>query len=186
MNFNIRGVQIEVTEALRDYVEKKIGRLVRYFDAPPTSDVSVTLSVIRDKQSVEVTIPLPGVLLRAEERSADMYASIDLVEEKLERQIRKHKTRVNRKARQEGGIRTLFKESFEAATPSVIHMEEEDEFEVVRNKRFTLKPMDVEEAILQMNMVGHDFFVFSNMDSDEVNVVYKRDDGKYGLIEPAR
>lgn len=185
MNFNIRGVQIEVTEALRDYVEKKIGRLVRYFDAPPTSDVSVTLSVIRDMQSVEVTIPLPGVLLRAEERSADMYASIDLVEEKLERQIRKHKTRVNRKARQEGGIRTLFKESFESAS-AVMHLEEEDEFEVVRNKKFTLKPMDVEEAILQMNMVGHDFFVFSNMDSDEVNVVYKRTDGKYGLIEPAR
>jgi putative sigma-54 modulation protein len=186
MNFNIRGVQIEVTEALRDYVEKKIGRLVRYFDAPPTSDVSVTLSIIRDLQSVEVMIPLPGVLLRAEERSADMYASIDLVEEKLERQIRKHKTRVNRKARQVGGIRTLFKESFEAM-PMVQHMEEEeDEFEVVRTKKFTLKPMDVEEAILQMNMVGHEFFVFSNMDSNEVNVVYKRTDGKYGLIEPAR
>lgn len=183
MNFNIRGVQLEVTAALRDYVEKKIGRLERYFDAPPTSDVNVTLSVIRDKQSVEVTIPLPGVLLRAEERNPDMYASIDLVVEKLERQIRKHKTKVNRKIRQEGGIRTLFKENFEAAP---VDTYEEDEFEVVRSKKFTLKPMDVEEAILQMNMVGHDFFVFSNMDSEEVNVVYKRNDGKYGLIEPAR
>lgn len=185
MNFNIRGVQLEVTAALREYVEKKIGRLERYFDAPPTSDVNVTLSVIREKQSVEVTIPLPGVLLRAEERSEDMYASIDLVVEKLERQIRKHKTKVNRRARQEAGIRNLFKESFDALPKRPEH-EEEEEFEVVRSKKFTLKPMDVEEAILQMNLVGHDFFVFSNMDSDEVNVVYKRQDGKYGLIEPAR
>jgi len=186
MNFNIRGIQLDVTEALRNYVMKKIGRLERYFDAPPASDVTVTLSVIRGMQSVEVTIPLPGVLLRAEERSPDMYASIDLVEEKLERQIRKYKTRLNRKARQTGGVRSLLKENFEATTSVEQHVEEEDEFEVVRNKRFTLKPMDVEEAILQMNMVGHSFFVFANMDSDEINVVYKRDDGKYGLIEPAR
>ena len=184
MNFNIRGIQLEVTDALRDYVMKKIGRLERYFDAPPASDVTVTLSVIRGMQSVEVTIPLPGVLLRAEERTPDMYASIDLVVDKLERQIRKFKTRVNRKARQKGSVRSLFKENFDAQ-PAEQH-EEEEEFEVVRTKKFTLKPMDVEEAILQMNMIGHNFFVFANMDSDEINVVYKREDGKYGLIEPAR
>ena len=104
-----------------------------------------------------------------------MYASIDLVVDKLERQIRKHKTKVNRKIRQESGYKNLFKD--DVVTP--VHLlEEEDEYEVVRTKRFTLKPMDVEEAILQMNMVGHNFFVFANSDSSQVNVVYKRADGK--------
>lgn len=188
MHYNIRGEHIEVTAALREYAEKKIGRLERYFDTPPASPVNITLSVVKDMQNVEVTIPLPGVLLRAEERNTDMYASIDLVVEKLERQIRKHKTKVNRKYRQEGGLRSLFKENFEASLNSYqpnYDLDEEDDFEVVRTKRFDLKPMDVEEAILQMNMIGHSFFVFSNMDTDEVNVVYKRNDGKYGLIEPA-
>ncbi|MNN84303.1 putative sigma-54 modulation protein [compost metagenome] len=101
--------------------------------------------------------------------------------DKLERQIRKHKTKLNRKFRQEGSLKTLFVEG----TPSAVAVEEQDydDLEVVRNKRFTLKPMDVEEAILQMNMVGHNFFVFSNIDTSEVSVVYKRNDGKYGLIE---
>jgi len=184
MKFNIRG-QIEVTEALRNYVIKKIGRLERYFDTPLTSNVTVnvTMNVVRDMQSVEVTIPLPGVLLRAEERSPDMYASIDLVEEKLERQIRKYKTKLNRKARQVGGIRSLLKEQVDQV-PDVPDTEEEEEFEVVRTKQFEMKPMNVEEAILQMNMIGHDFFVFHNVDNGEINVVYKRNDGKYGLIEP--
>lgn len=184
MNYNIRGERIEVTEALRDYVEKKVGKLERYFETPPTSDVNVKLSVNRDQHNVEVTIPMPGLLLRAEENNADMYASIDLVTDKLERQIRKHKTKINRKFRQEGSIRTLFKEGNGAASTTVA-VEEDDELELVRTKRFALKPMDVEEAILQMNLIGHNFFVFSNMDTEEVNVVYKRDDGKYGLIEPA-
>ncbi|UJF33189.1 ribosome hibernation-promoting factor, HPF/YfiA family [Paenibacillus hexagrammi] len=182
MNFTIRGEHLEVTEALRDYVEKKLRRLERYFEAPLTSDVYVTLSVLKGYQAVEVTIPLAGVLLRAEERNNDMYASIDLVVDKLERQIRKHKTKANRKIRQEGGKRDLFK----IETAPTTYVDEEDEFELVRNKRFALKPMDVEEAILQMNMVGHSFFVFSNMDTAKVNVVYKRNDGKYGLIEPAQ
>ncbi len=186
MNYNIRGERIEVTDALRDYVEKKVGKLERYFDTPPASDVSVTMSVVKELHSIEVMIPLPGVLLRAEEKNGDMYASIDLVVDKLERQIRKHKTKINRKFRQEGGLRTLFKENFEASLTNGSAHDDEDELELVRTKRFALKPMDVEEAILQMNMIGHSFFVFSNMDSEEVNVVYKRDDGRYGLIEPAR
>ncbi|CAM4274573.1 ribosome hibernation-promoting factor, HPF/YfiA family [Paenibacillus tarimensis] len=182
MKYNIRGQQIEVTDALRDYVEKKISRLDRYFEAPLTSDVNVTLSVIRNKQSVEVTIPLTGVVLRAEEQHDDMYAAVDLVVDKLERQIRKHKTKLNRKFRQDGGIRALFRE--EPVAPQAFE-EEDDELEVVRTKRHALKPMDVEEAILQMNMIGHSFFVFANSDTKEVNVVYKRNDGKYGLIEQA-
>ncbi|WP_379137994.1 ribosome hibernation-promoting factor, HPF/YfiA family [Paenibacillus sp. sgz500958] len=181
MQFSIRGQQIEVTEALKEYVDKKLNRLEKYFDAPPTSEGYATLSVVRGLHTVEVTIPLAGVTLRAEDRSDDMYASIDAVVDKLERQIRKHKTKLNRKFRQEGSLKTLF---VEGANGSVAVEEHDiDELEVVRNKRFTLKPMDVEEAILQMNMVGHSFFVFSNIDTSEVSVVYKRNDGKYGLIE---
>lgn len=181
MQFSIRGQQIEVTDALRDYVDKKLSRLEKYFDAPPTSEGYVTLNVVRGLHTVEVTIPLAGVTLRAEDRSDDMYASIDAVVDKLERQIRKHKTKLNRKFRQAGNLKTLFVEG----SPSAVAVEEQDydDLEVVRNKRFTLKPMDVEEAILQMNMVGHNFFVFSNIDTSEVSVVYKRNDGKYGLIE---
>ncbi|MNJ55602.1 putative sigma-54 modulation protein [compost metagenome] len=125
-----------------------------------------------------MTIPLTGVVLRAENRSDDMYASIDAVVDKLERQIRKHKTKLNRKFRQEGSLKTLFVEGTVSGDEAL-----DDELEVVRTKRFTLKPMDVEEAILQMNMIGHTFFVFSNIDTRSVNVVYKRNDGKYGLIE---
>ncbi|AIQ65869.1 putative sigma-54 modulation protein [compost metagenome] len=181
MQFSIRGQQIEVTDALREYVDKKLSRLEKYFDAPPTQEGFVTLSVIRGLHTVEVTIPLAGVTLRAEVRSDDMYASIDGVVDKLERQIRKHKTKLNRKFRQEGSLKTLFVEGGSGSNVAV--EEQDDELEVVRNKRFTLKPMDVEEAILQMNMVGHNFFVFSNIDTSEVSVVYKRNDGKYGLIE---
>ncbi|MGN7359313.1 ribosome hibernation-promoting factor, HPF/YfiA family [Paenibacillus sp. SAF-054] len=184
MNFSIRGQQIDVTDALKDYVDKKLSRLEKYFDAPPTSEGYVTLGVVRGLHTVEVTIPLPGVMLRAEDRSDDMYASIDAVVDKLERQIRKHKTKLNRKFRQEGSLKTLFTDEAAAGLVTAEQTEEEhDDLEVVRTKRFTFKPMDVEEAILQMNMVGHNFFVFSNIDTQEVSVVYKRNDGKYGLIE---
>jgi putative sigma-54 modulation protein len=179
MKYNIRGQHIQVTDAMRDYVEKKLNRLEKYFEEPITSETNVTMSVTKGKHTVEVTIPLPGVMLRAEEKKDDMYASIDLVVDKLERQIRKHKTKLNRKFRMESGIRTLFKD--DGAPVRVL--DEEDDLEVVRTKRFTLKPMDVEEAILQMNMVGHSFFVFANAATKAVNVVYRRNDGKYGLIE---
>ncbi|HEY0826857.1 MAG TPA: ribosome-associated translation inhibitor RaiA [Bacilli bacterium] len=184
MNYNIRGQRFELTDALKDYVEKKLSKLERYFEAPITTDVNVTLSVVKDLHSIEVTISLPGVLLRAEEKSEDMYASTDLVVDKLERQIRKHKTKLNRKFRQDGSLKSLFKDTDDSSTNRVY--EEQDELEVVRTKQFTFKPMDIEEAILQMNMIGHNFFVFANMESEQVNVVYKRDDGKYGLIEPTR
>ncbi|WP_159885444.1 ribosome hibernation-promoting factor, HPF/YfiA family [Paenibacillus puerhi] len=183
MKFNIRGENIEVTEALRDHVEKKLSRLERYIEAPPTSEVYVTLSVLKGLQTVEVTVPLPAFMLRAEEKHSDLYAAVDLVVDKLERQIRKAKTKANRKVRQEGGLKDLFVTD---SGNSYAYEEDEDEFELVRTKKFTLKPMDIDEAILQMNMVGHNFFVFANSDTSQVNVVYKRDDGKYGLIEPAR
>ncbi|SFF46100.1 putative sigma-54 modulation protein [Paenibacillus algorifonticola] len=179
MEYIIRGQHLQVTDALKEYVEKKLGRLEKYFEAP-TSETTVTLSVTKGIHAVEVTIPIARNFLRAEEKSADMYASIDTVVDKLERQIRKHKTKVNRRFRHDSGVKSLFRE--EGSAVGVLEHEEED-FEVVRTKKFLLKPMDVEEAILQMNMVGHNFFVFANSINEEVNVVYKRDDGTYGLIE---
>ncbi|KIL36704.1 sigma-54 modulation protein [Cohnella kolymensis] len=183
MRYTIRGQRMEVTEALRDYVEKKLSRLERYFEAPPESEVHVTLSVTKGQQAVEVTIPLPGALLRAEEKRDDMYASIDFVVDKLERQIRKHKTKMNRKFRQTGTSILFKEEAINGNSVSTLTHDEEDELELVRTKRFNMKPMDVEEAILQMNMVGHNFYVFANTDTKEMNVVYRRNDGKYGLIE---
>ncbi|WP_027091813.1 ribosome hibernation-promoting factor, HPF/YfiA family [Cohnella thermotolerans] len=183
MKYNIRGQRLEVTDALREYVERKLSRLERYFEAPPQSDVHVTLSVTKGQHAVEVTIPLTGVMLRAEEKREDMYASIDCVVDKLERQIRKHKTKVNRKLRQTGASKGLFKEEQGYGGVATAAPDEEDEWQVIRTKRFNLKPMDVEEAILQMNMVGHNFYLFANSDTKEVNVVYRRNDGRYGLIE---
>lgn len=179
MKYNLRGHNIEVTPSLREYVEKKLSRVERYFDEVPATDVQVTLRVLKSDQTVEVTLPLNGMILRAEETSEDMYASVDLVVEKLERQIRKYKTRVNKRFENQG-VRAFFKEM--ASNPT--ETQEEDDFTVVKTKNFAVKPMMVEEAILQMNMIGHSFFVFLNADEDAVNVVYKRNDGKYALIKP--
>ncbi|MGN8645422.1 ribosome hibernation-promoting factor, HPF/YfiA family [Gracilibacillus sp. HCP3S3_G5_1] len=184
MKYNIRGENIEVTNAIKEYVERKIGKLERYFDTPPTSDVNVNISVYNDEQQIEVTIPMTNLLLRAEENHVDLYAAIDLVVDKLERQIRKHKTKVNRKFRQQGAPKHVFAELENEATQlSEVDFEDQD-IEIVRTKRFELKPMDSEEAVLQMDMLGHAFFVFENSDTGNTNVVYKRRDGKYGLIEP--
>ncbi|MGP4105569.1 ribosome hibernation-promoting factor, HPF/YfiA family [Virgibacillus sp. L01] len=181
MKYNIRGENIEVTGAIWEYVEKKISKLERYFDTPPTSDVHVNLSVYNDEQQIEVTIPMTNLLLRAEEQHIDMYAAIDLVVDKLERQIRKYKTKVNRKFRQEGSPKHIFAELEKEA---IEEQQDSDEIDIVRTKRFNLKPMDSEEAVLQMDMLGHAFYVFTNALSGDTNVVYRRKDGRYGLIEP--
>lgn len=181
MNYNIRGENIEVTPAIREYVEKKIAKLERYFTETPNANVNVNLKVYNDKQAkVEVTIPMPQLVLRAEETHHDMYAAVDLITDKLERQIRKHKTKVNRKFREKGNVESFFA-TFEEQ--GAVAIEEEQDLEVVRQKSFDLKPMDSEEAILQMNMLGHSFYVFTNAESNRTNVVYKRKDGRYGLIE---
>lgn len=180
MNFNIRGENIEVTPAIREYVEKKISKLERYFSETPDAQVNVNLKTYNDKTSkVEVTIPMFQLLLRAEEDHMDMYAAIDLISDKLERQIRKHKTKVNRKHREKGNLNELFG-SYESAPNTE---EEEQDLEIVRQKRFNLKPMDSEEAILQMDLLGHNFFVYTDAETNNTNIVYKRKDGKYGLIE---
>ena len=183
MNFNIRGVNLKVTDPLKDYTEKKVSKLERYFDTPLTTDVNVNMHVHNNEQVIEVTIPMQGLLLRAEVAHEDMYAAIDLVTEKLERQIRKYKTKVNRKNRQFNNSLKGGQYAVSGANATYVKYDEEEEFEVVRKKRFNLKPMNVEEAILQMDMLGHDFFVFSNAETGETNVVYRRKDGKYGLIE---
>jgi putative sigma-54 modulation protein len=183
MKFNIRGENLEVTSSIREYVERKISKLERYFDTPPTSDVHVNLSVYNDEQRIEVTIPMTNLLLRGEEQHLDLYAAIDLVVDKLERQIRKYKTKVNRKFRQKGSPKYVFAE-LEREANNIALEDASDEIDIVRTKRFNLKPMDSEEAVMQMDMLGHAFYVFTNADSDETNVVYRRKDGKYGLIEP--
>ncbi|UQD53385.1 ribosome-associated translation inhibitor RaiA [Bacillus methanolicus] len=182
MNFKIRGENIEVTPAIREYVEKKISKLERYFAETPKVNVHVNLRTYSDKSAkVEVTIPMSNIVLRAEEVHEDMYAAIDLIADKLERQIRKHKTKVNRKLREKGSVNSLFATMVEE--PGAPAAEEENELEIVRQKSFDLKPMDSEEAILQMNLLGHNFFVFTNAETNRTNIVYKRKDGRYGLIE---
>ncbi len=179
MIYNIRGENIEVTPAIREYVEKKVSKLDRYFTESPNASVSVNLKVYPDKKSkVEITIVMKNLVLRAEEVQEDMYAAIDLITDKLERQIRKHKTKVNRKFRGQDSIKEAAPIFLEDDTVS-----EEEDLEVVRTKRFDLKPMDSEEAILQMNLLGHSFYVFQNAETNSTNVVYKRKDGRYGLIE---
>jgi putative sigma-54 modulation protein len=187
MNFSIRGENLKVTTALRNYTEKKISKLERYFENPLTADVHVNMHVHNNDQVIEVTIPMQGLLLRAEVAHEDMYAAIDEVIEKLERQIRKYKTKSLKRNRHKmvrgydqvavnsGALAQMFEEFEE--------VDEESGFNVVRRKRFNLKPMDVDEAIMQMDMLGHNFFVFANSVTGDTSVVYKRKDGKYGLIE---
>ena len=169
MQVSVRGKNVEVTDALRDYVFKKVKKLERYFEG--AGETYATLSLEKDQHRVEVTIGFNGLLLRGEEQSPDMYASIDLVVEKLERQVDKYRTRISRRLRTGGGSLPVAEEMQDAP-------------KVVRNKRFPMKPMHVDEAILQMNLLGHDFYVFTNAESELVNVVYRRRDGNFGLIEP--
>lgn len=181
LNFNIRGENIEVTPAIREHVENKVSKLERYFTEGADATANVNVKVYNDKQTkVEITIPMKNLTLRAEERHDDLYAAIDLIVDKLERQIRKYKTKVNRKFREREGVAAFFA-SVNKNKPEP--EDDDDEFSIVRTKRFDLKPMDQEEAILQMNMLGHNFFVFTDAESEDTNIVYKRRDGKYGLIE---
>ena len=174
MKFNITGRNINVTDGLRHMIDKKLGKLDKFFK--PETVCNVTLSTQKDLQKIEVTIPVKGTVIRAEEASADMYQSIDLVEDVIERQIRKYRTKlIDRKQNVQ-----LFADTF------VEEEEEQDEpeIQILRTKQFDLKPMTPEEACLQMELIGHTFFVFQNGDSGQVNVVYKRKGNTYGLIEP--
>lgn len=179
MNLQIKGRNTEVTEGLKSYVEKRFAKLEKYF----TKEMSgtVTLIIERNEHIIEATIPINRFILRAEESSHDMYTSIDNVVEKLERQVRKYKTRINRKGKQSGMDYMPF--VAEANEPEeAVHEDERIE----KVKSFVLKPMDIEEAIMQLELLDHDFFVFLNNETDEVEVIYRRKGTKYGLIQPRR
>lgn len=173
MKITISGKNIDVTEGLRASVQDKLGKLERYFT--PDTEVIVTLSVEKERQKIEVTIPVKGNIIRSEQVSNDMYVSIDLVEEVIERQLRKYKTKIVDK-KQEGG-------NFQKAYIENDYMEDE-EIRIIRSKKFGMKPMFPEDACVQMELLGHNFYVFRNAETDEVNVVYKRKGNTYGLIEP--
>ena len=174
MRFIITGRNIDVTEGLRSAVEEKLGKLDRFF--APETEVNVTLSVEKERQKIEVTIPVKGNIIRSEQVSSDMYVSIDLVEEVIERQLRKYRTKL---ASKKMNVAENFSEAFIDSDA-----DEDEEIKIVRTKRFGMKPMYPEDACVQMELTGHDFFVFRNAETDEVNVVYKRKGNTFGLIEP--
>ena len=173
MRFIISGKNIEITPGLRTAVESKLSKLEKYFTSE--TEVHVTLSVEKDRQKIEVTIPVKGSIIRSEQISNDMYVSIDLVEEIIERQLKKYKNKIIDKKQGAGNFKQEFVER---------EYIEEDEIQIVKAKKFDIKPMYPEDACIQMELLGHNFFVFCNAETDKVNVVYKRKGNTYGIIEP--
>ena len=173
MRYTITGRNIDVTPGLREAVIEKIGKLERYFNQD--TEAIITLSVTKDRQKIEVTIPVKGHIIRAEEQSTDMYVSIDLVEEIIERQLKKYKTKLIDKKQSPVDFSEFYIQE---------ETEADDEIKIEKVKRFAMKPMDPEEACVQMELLGHSFYVFLNAETEEVNVVYKRKGQTYGLIEP--
>ena len=173
MKFVIVGKNIDVTPGLKSAVEDKIGKLEKYFTEE--TEVHVTLSVERDNQKIEVTIPVKGKIIRSEQVSSDMYVSIDLVEEIIERQLKKYKSKIVDRQERNSSFKMEFIEQ---------DVDDDEEIKIIRSKKFDIKPMYPEDACIQMELLGHDFFVFCNAETDQVNVVYKRKGNTYGLIEP--
>jgi len=174
MKFNIHGRKVTITPAIKDYITEKVGKLDKYFGDPDNITANVNAKVKGDEQIIEVTIFTPKLILRGEESSKDLYSSIDLVIDKLERQIRKNKTRLKKHVK---NTEKVFNIDFE------IPKEEEDKNKVVKRKTIENKPMSEEEAILQMNLLGHSFFVYEDIDSKNICILYRRNDGDYGIIE---
>lgn len=173
MKIIIIGKNLEVSEGLKKAVEDKIGKLEKYFSEDTTA--KVTLSVERERQKIEVTIPVKGNIIRSEQTSTDMYVSIDLVQEIIERQLKKYKNKLIDKKQNVASFSDTFIEKVE---------DDEEEIKIVRTKQFDIKPMYPEDACVQMELLGHDFYVFCNAETEQVCVVYKRKGGTYGLIEP--
>lgn len=174
VKYTITGRNVDVTESLKSAIQEKIGKLERFFSQD--TEAHVTLSVEKSRQKIEVTIPVKGGIIRAEQVSSDMYVSIDLVEEAIETQLKKYKNKLIDRYQDR---KTFSKEYIEQD-----YDEEENEIKIVKNKRFDFKPMDPIEACMQMDLLGHNFFVFTNSETDLINVVYKRKNDTYGLIEP--
>ena len=175
MRYIISGKNIDITPGLKEAAENKIGKLERYFS--PDTEVQVTMSVEKGRQKIEVTIPVKGSIIRAEQDSNDMYVSIDLVEEIIERQIRRYRKKLIDKKQAAQSFSQLFIEEAEEA-------EAEEAINIVKTKRFGMKPMFPEDACVEMELLGHNFYMFLNAETDQVNVVYKRKNHTYGLIEP--
>ena len=173
MRFIITGRNIDVTEGLKSAVEEKLGKLDRFFAVE--TEVNVTLSVEKERQKIEATIPVKGNIIRSEQVSSDMYVSIDLVEEVIERQLKRYKNKIVDKQQNASEFAPEYIEK---------EYEDEEEIKIIRSKRFGIKPMVPEEACVQMELLGHNFFVFLNAETNEVNVVYKRKGNTFGLIEP--
>ena len=174
MKINITGKNIDLTDGLKDAVNDRLSKLDKYFHRD--TEAHVTLSVEKERQKAEVTVPMKGHIIRAEQVSNDMYVSIDLVEEVIERQLKKYRSKLVTKKQTAG----FFNEEF----ADVEDYDDDDEIQIIKTKRFGIKPMYPEDACVQMELLGHDFFVFMNAETDEVNVVYKRNGNTYGLIEP--
>lgn len=174
MQYIISGKNIDVTEGLKATIYEKIGKLERYFT--DNTEIHVTLSVEKERHKIEVTIPIKGNIIRAEQVSNDMYISIDLVEEVIERQLKKYKNKLIQHKQAAGNLNQAFIEEEKT--------EEDNDIRIIRTKKFAIKPMDPEEACIQMDLLGHNFYVFRNAETDEVNVVYKRKGNTFGLIEP--
>lgn len=177
MKFNIIGRKYTIKDDVREYIEKKLSKLDKFFKDEPTA--RVVLGTIKDNEYIEAQINAGGMIFRAEASDKDMLAAVDKIIDVIERQIRKNKTKLAKRIKdiQVAGSALISGATYVDEEP------DESEFEIVKTKRFTVKPMDVEEAILQMNLLGHNFFVFKNVETSEMNVVYKRKDGKYALIE---
>ncbi|HGD2603127.1 TPA: ribosome-associated translation inhibitor RaiA [Streptococcus pneumoniae] len=188
IKYSIRGENLEVTEAIRDYVVSKLEKIEKYFQPEQELDARINLKVYREKTAkVEVTIPLGSITLRAEDVSQDMYGSIDLVTDKIERQIRKNKTKIERQIRK-NKTKIERKNKNKVATGQLFTdalVEDSNivQSKVVRSKQIDLKPMDLEEAILQMDLLGHDFFIYVDVEDQTTNVIYRREDGEIGLLE---
>lgn len=174
MEINIRGDKVSITDAMKEQIVSKFSRLEKYFDTPDTMKVFVNIKINNTSQIIEVTIPASKFTIRAEESHPDLYAAIDLVVDKLERQIRKNKTRLKNKYKNT--------ESFDLNLNFEVEETEENQNKIVKRKNIEMKPMDEEEAILQIELLGHDFFVFKNIEEECVSVLYKRKDEKYGII----
>jgi len=173
MNISLRGDRLEITDAMKSYAKEKLQKLEKYIEEPEKADANILVKVRNHTNKIEVTIPLKKFILRAEEEQPDFYTAVDVVIDKLERQIRKNKTRLESKK---------IKEAKEFVSDYIDAIEEEPQ-KIVKRKSITVKPMDEEEAILQMELLGHQFYLFKNVETDTQTLIYKRKDGNYGIIE---
>ena len=173
MKYTISGTNIQVTEGLKNAIIKKLGKLEKYFS--DDTEIVITCGFVRKQQIIEVTIPIKNAFIRAEEHADNMHTAIDQVTDTLERQLLKHKKKLIKRHRHHGTFRQNFVEEYH---------EDDENIDIVRSKRFPVKPMDAEEACMEMELLGHSFFVFRDRETDELNVVYKRKDGQFGLIAP--